>query len=96
MSGFEADLAGIGVTASVLTAAAESLTAAVDGLAGCGELGPGRLDQVAGALLADTREELAGVLRAVAGDAELVESIRAGYAALDEDASARFRGVDQW
>lgn len=96
MSGFEADLAGIGVTASVLAAAAESLSTAVDGLSGCGELGPGRLDRAAGALLAATREELAGVLRAVTDDAALVESIHAGYAAADEDASAVFRRVDPW
>ena len=47
MSGFEADLAAIGVTAGVLGSAAESVSAAVDRLDGCSGLGPGRLDAVA-------------------------------------------------
>lgn len=96
MSGFEADLAGMGVTASVLAAATESLSTAVDGLTGCGELGPGRLDQVAGALITATREELVGVLHAVTEDAALVESVHAGYAAADEVAGAVFRRIDPW
>jgi hypothetical protein len=96
LSGFEADLAGIGVTASVLAGAAESLRTAVDGLTGCGELGPGRLDEMTGALIAGTREELAGVLRAVTDDAGMVESIHAGYTAADEDASAVFRRTERW
>lgn len=96
MSGFEADLAGIGVTASVLAGAAESLSSAVDALTGCGELGPGRLDEVTGALIAGTREELAGVLRAVTDDAGMVESVHAGYAEADADASAVFRRTDPW
>jgi hypothetical protein len=96
LSGFEADLAGIGVTASVLTAAAESLRTAVDGLTGSGELGPGRLDQVVGALITGTREELVGVLHAVTEDAALVESIHSGYTAADEEAGAVFRRIDPW
>lgn len=96
MSGFEADLAGMAVTASVLAGAADSLTIAVDGLTGAGRLGPGRLDAVTGALIAGTRAELAGVLRAVTDDAALVESVHAGYAAADEDASGVFRRIDQW
>jgi len=91
VSGFEADLAAIGVTAGVLGTAAESVAAAVERLEGCAGLGPGRLDAVAGGLIADTRAELSGVLRAVTGDAELVESIRGGYASLDEDAAATLR-----
>lgn len=86
MSGFEADLAAIGVTADVLGSAAESVATAVARLDGCSGLGPGRLDTVAGALISDARRELSGVLRAVTDDAALVESARAGYAALDEDA----------
>ncbi|OLF15692.1 hypothetical protein [Actinophytocola xanthii] len=96
MSGFEAELAALGVTAGVLGSAAESLSAAVDGLSGCAELGPGRLDEVAGALVADTRAELAGVFRAVAADAELVRSVRDGYAEVDENAGARFRELGPW
>ena len=98
MSGFEADLAAIGVTAGVLGSAAESVGTAVDRLEGCSGLGPGRLDGVVGTLLADTRRELSGVLRAVDDDAALVETIRGGYANLDEDAAERLRraGGDRW
>lgn len=98
MSGFEADLAAIGVTADILGSAAESVTAAVDRLHGCSGLGTGRLDAVAGALIADIRAELAGVLRAVADDAALVESLRGGYTALDEDAAETLRraGGGRW
>lgn len=91
MSGFEADLAAIGVTAGVLGSAAEEVSAAVDRLEGCSGLGPGRLDAVAGALIADTRAELADVLRAVRDDAAHVESIRGGYASLDEDTAETLR-----
>jgi hypothetical protein len=98
VSGFEADLAAIGTTAGVLGSAAESVAAAVDRLDGAAGLGPGRLDTVASALIADTRAELSGVLRAVQDDAALVDSIRSGYAALDEDAAAALRraGGDRW
>lgn len=98
MSGFEADLAAIGVTADALGAVAESVAASVAGLDGCAGLGPGRLDAVAGELIADTRAELSGVLHAVRGDAELVQSMRGGYASLDEDAAATLRraGGDRW
>jgi hypothetical protein len=98
VSGFEADLAAIGVTAGVLGSAAESVAAAVDHLDGCAGLGPGRLDGVVGALVDDTRRELSGVLHAVTDDAALVESIRGGYATLDEDAADRLRraGGDRW
>lgn len=91
MSGFEADLAAIGVTAGVLGSAAESVGAAVHKLEGCAGLGPGRLDAVTGTLIADTRAELSGVLRALTADAEVVESIRGGYASLDEDAAQTLR-----
>jgi hypothetical protein len=91
VSGFEADLAAIGVTADVLGAAAESVGAAVHKLEGCAGLGPGRLDAVTGTLIADTRAELSGVLRALTGDAELVESIRGGYDSLDADAAETLR-----
>lgn len=91
MSGFEADLAAIGVTARVLGSAADSVATAVDRLDGCAGLGPGRLDGVVGALITDAREELSGVLRAVTADAALVESVRAGYADLDSDAAERLR-----
>ncbi|HEV7648303.1 MAG TPA: hypothetical protein VGP26_09085 [Actinophytocola sp.] len=98
MSGFEADLAAIGITAGVLGSAAESVAAAVDRLDGATGLGPGRLDAVTGTLIADTRAELSGLLRAVKDDAALVESIRGGYAALDEDVAASLRraGGDRW
>jgi hypothetical protein len=98
VSGFEADLAAIGVTAGVLGSAAESVAAAADRLDGCAGLGPGRLDGVVGALIDDTRRELTGVLHAVTDDAALVESIRGGYATLDEDAADRLRraGGDRW
>lgn len=98
MTGFEADLAAIGVTADVLGSAAESVAAAVAELEGCAGLGPGRLDTVAGALIADTRQELAGVLRAVTDDAALVESLRAGYTALDDEAAETLRraGGGRW
>ncbi|MPZ81068.1 MAG: hypothetical protein GEV28_12020 [Actinophytocola sp.] len=98
MSGFEADLAAIGVTARVLGAAAESVSGAVDKLDGCAGLGPGRLDAVVGELIAGTREELTAVLRAVGDDAALVESIGGGYAALDDAALDRLRraGGDRW
>lgn len=91
MSGFEADLAAIGTTAAVLAAAVESVGDAVHRLEGCAGLGPGRLDAVAGTLISDTRTELSGVLRAVRADAKLVESMRGGYAALDDDAAAALR-----
>lgn len=96
MSGFEADLAAIGVTARVLGSAGESLTAAVDGLSGGGELGSDRLDAAVAALLADTRAELTGVLRAVTADAELVEAVRDGYASTEADAAARFGEPGPW
>jgi len=98
LSGFEADLAAIGVTASVLGSAAESVEAAAARLEGCSGLGPGRLDAVAGSLIADTRAELSAVLRAVTDDAALVESIRGGYASLDDDAAESLRraGGDRW
>lgn len=98
MSGFEADLAAIGITADVLGSAAESVAAAVDRLDGCSGLGPGRLDAVTGTLIADTRAELSGVLAAVQDDAALVDSIRGGYAALDDDVAAALRraGGDRW
>jgi hypothetical protein len=91
VSGFEADLAAIGVTARTLGSAAESVSTAAARLRGCAGLGPGRLDEVAGALVADTRRELTGVLRAVTDDAALVESIRHGYADLDSDAAQALR-----
>ena len=91
MSGFEADLAALGITADVLGGAAESVATAVDRLDGCSGLGPGRLDSVTGALIADTRAELSGVLAAVRDDAALVEYIRGGYAALDDDIAAAMR-----
>jgi 3-oxoacyl-ACP reductase-like protein len=91
VSGFEADLAAIGVTAGVLGSAVESVSTAVDRLDGCAGVGPGRLDGVVGALITGTRDELSGVLRAVTDDAALVESIRGGYASLDEDAAATLR-----
>jgi 3-oxoacyl-ACP reductase-like protein len=98
VSGFEADLAAIGVTAGVLGSAAESVSTAADRLDGSAGLGPGRLDEVVGALIAGTRDELSGVLRAVTDDAALVESIRGGYASLDDDAAATLRraGGDRW
>ncbi len=91
MSGFEADLAAIGVAARSLAAAAESVAAATDRLEGCAQLGPGRLDAVAGELIDRTRGELSGVLRAVTGDAALAESVRDEYAALDADAADALR-----
>jgi hypothetical protein len=98
LSGFEADLAAIGVTASVLGSAAESVETAAERLGGCSGLGPGRLDAVTGALIDDTRAELTSVLRAVKDDAALVESIRGGYESLDDDAAASLRraGGDRW
>jgi 3-oxoacyl-ACP reductase-like protein len=98
VSGFEADLAAIGITAGVLGNAAEAVAAAVDRLDGASGLGPGRLDAVTGALIAGTRDELSGVLGAVKDDAALVESIRGGYAALDEDIAASLRraGGESW
>ncbi|HEY0447740.1 hypothetical protein [Actinophytocola sp.] len=98
MSGFEADPAAIGVTARVLGAAAESVSGAVGELHGCADLGPGRLDGAVGALIAGTRQELTAVLRAVADDAALVESIGGRYAALDDAAldGLRRAGGDRW
>jgi 3-oxoacyl-ACP reductase-like protein len=98
VTGFEADLAAIGTTAGVLGNAAEAVAAAVDRLDGASGLGPGRLDAVTGELIAGTRDELTGVLRAVKDDAALVESIRGGYAALDEDIAASLRraGGESW
>lgn len=98
MSGFEADLAAIGATARVLAAAAESVSGALDELDGCAGLGPGRLDGAVGGLLADTRQELTAVLRAVTDDAALVESIGRGYAELDDAALDRLRraGGGRW
>lgn len=102
MTGFEADLAAIGITAGVLGNAAEAVAAAVDRLDGASGLGPGRLDAVTGALIAGARDELSGVLGAVQDDAALVESIRGGYAALDDNiaadiaASLRRAGGESW
>ena len=91
MSGFEADLAAIGITARTLGSAAESVSTAADSLDGRAGLGPGRLDEVAGVLIADTRRELTGVLRAITEDAALVESIRDGYDTVDSDAAEALR-----
>ncbi|GAB3470732.1 hypothetical protein [Actinophytocola sediminis] len=96
MSGFETDLAGIGVTAAVLADTADSLTTTVDGLTGGGTLGPGRLDQATAALIAATREQLTGLLAEVTAEAAMLASVRADYTAADEDARAALRRVDPW
>lgn len=97
MSGFEADLAAIATTVSVLRATADAVTAAAGDLdaSASAAVGPGRLGPAAAGLVDGARQDLDRVLAAVSADADLVEQVRRSYAELDLDVAARL-DRDPW
>ncbi len=87
MTGFAADLPGIAAAEAVLRAAADDLE--LD-LTPAGDVGPGRLGAVVGALLAGAEQDVARARATVTGLSESVRQVRDTYTGLDSDAASRF------
>jgi hypothetical protein len=87
VTGFSADLPGIAAAESALRAAADDLE--ID-LTPAGEVGPGRLDAVVGALLAGAEADVARARASVTALSESVREVRRTYTELDSDAASRF------
>jgi hypothetical protein len=88
MSGFAADLPGIGAAATALRAAADSLSDVTP--APAGDVGPGRLGPAVAALLGAVEADLAAAVESVAELSETVTRVRDSYAELEGDAAGRF------
>ncbi|MFC4858717.1 hypothetical protein [Actinophytocola glycyrrhizae] len=87
MTGFAADLPGIAAAQSALRAAADDLDVP---FAPAGDVGPGRLAAVVGALLAAAESDVARARAAVTALADDVGRARETYTALDSEAASRF------
>lgn len=87
MSGFAADLPGIGAAATALRRSVDTLD--VD-LSASGDVGPGRLGPAVAALLAGAQADLDRVRGTVTGLAESAEQVRDSYADVDTDAATGF------
>ena len=87
MTGFSADLPGIASAESALRTAADELE--VD-LTPAGDVGPGRLDVVVGALLAGADADVARARATVTALSESVGQVRGTYTELDSEAASRF------
>jgi hypothetical protein len=87
VTGFSADLSGIAAAEKALRAAADDLS--VD-LTPAGDVGPGRLGVVVGALLTGAESDLARARAAVTALAESAGQVRNTYTELDTDAANRF------
>ena len=87
MTGFSADLPGISAAEAALRAAADDLE--LD-LTPAGEVGPGRINGVVGALLAAAATDVARARATVTGLSESVRQVRDTYTELDSEAASRF------
>lgn len=87
MTGFSADLPGIAAAEKALRAAADDLE--VD-LTPAGDVGPGRLGVVVGALLTGAEADVARARATVTTLAESAARVRDTYTELDTDAASRF------
>ena len=87
MTGFAADLPGIAAAEAALRGAADDLDVS---LTPAGDVGPGRLGAVVGALLAGAADDVATARATVTALSESVGQVRATYTALDSEAASRF------
>lgn len=87
MTGFSADLPGIAAAEAVLRSAADDLE--ID-LTRAGDVGPGRLGVVVGALLAGAAADVARARATVTGLSESMRQVRDTYTKLDSEAASRF------
>jgi hypothetical protein len=87
VTGFAADLPGIAAAEAVLRAAADDLE--ID-FTPAGDVGPGRLGAVVGALLAGAASDVARARATVTGLSESVRQVGDTYTELDSDAASRF------
>jgi hypothetical protein len=87
MTGFDADLPGIGAAAQALRAATDTLAVTV---APAGDVGPGMLGPAVAALLGTAESDLTRARSAVTELAAAVTRVRDTYAELDTDFANRF------
>ncbi|MGB3441287.1 MAG: hypothetical protein WBA97_21255 [Actinophytocola sp.] len=87
MTGFAADLPGIGAAEKALRAAADDLEVS---LTPAGDVGPGRLNAVVGTLLAGAAADVTRARATVTALSDNVGRVRETYTALDSEAASRF------
>lgn len=87
MTGFAADLPGIAAAEAALRAAGDDLEMS---FSPAGDVGPGRLGAVVGALLAGAEADVTRARSAVTALAESAGQVLATYTELDSEAASRF------
>ena len=87
MTGFDADLPGIAAAEAALRAVGDDLEVS---FTAPGDVGPGRLGAVVGALLAGAEADVTRTRAAVTTLAGSVTQVRRTYEELDTDAASRF------
>ena len=87
MTGFSAHLPGIAAAETALRRAGDDLEVS---FAPAGDVGPGRLGAVVGALLAGAEADVTRARAAVTTLADEVTQVRKTYESLDSDAASRF------
>jgi hypothetical protein len=87
VTGFFADLPGIAAAETALRGAGDDLEVS---FAPAGDVGPGRLGAVVGALLAGAEADVSRARTAVTTLAAEVTQVRKTYESLDSEAASRF------